>query len=351
MKTAIRADGGAAIGLGHWRRCQQVAQALMDEGCNSVLVTRTEPPPDLSGPWSVLAIPPDVEPAAEPEWVASIAVRQGCAAVLVDHYAWDSARIAALGRRNLYVARMDDGQLPSAPGHLVINGSAAAGEAGYAPIGPQRLLLGPRFLPLAPVYAAAPARPEAGAVRQVLLTLGGADPGSLTPHLVRTLLQRLPMDVVLDTVVGPFFGAECRMQLASAAGQAPGRVRIIDAPPTLHPLLARADLAIIAGGGTVYEAAATGCPAVAVGVAGNQRPNLIAMARAGALVHAGWADEDAFPDRVAALAAELAADPGRRAGMALAGQALVDGQGAWRIAMELIQGVKEGLVVAHSAGR
>ena len=77
------------------------------------------------------------------------------------------------------------------------------------------------------------------------------------------------------------------------------------------------------------------CAALVVSLADNQRATCEALASAGLIAYAGdAATVDAAAIR-AALSA-LVADPVRRAALSTAGQQLVDGRGASRVADELL---------------
>jgi spore coat polysaccharide biosynthesis predicted glycosyltransferase SpsG len=112
----------------------------------------------------------------------------------------------------------------------------------------------------------------------------------------------------------------------SLAGRdAPDGVELVPPAASLRDELLAADLVVTAAGQTSLEAAATGAPAVVVPMAPNQRPNAAALSAAGAAV---------VGDPREAIS-ELVADAGRRAALARAAQAVVDGQGARRIAAAL----------------
>jgi spore coat polysaccharide biosynthesis predicted glycosyltransferase SpsG len=97
-------------------------------------------------------------------------------------------------------------------------------------------------------------------------------------------------------------------------------------------MMLAADLAVSGAGVTLCELAATATPTVAIALADNQRPNFDAFARAGAAVPAGGAGD---PDMIGAIATavrSLADDAARRRAVGARGRALVDGQGAMRVA-------------------
>jgi spore coat polysaccharide biosynthesis predicted glycosyltransferase SpsG len=94
-------------------------------------------------------------------------------------------------------------------------------------------------------------------------------------------------------------------------------------------MLASASAAVLAGGVTVYEAAALGVPVVAIPVVPAQAPTVRALSRAGVTVEATSAAA------AAGAVARLMASPRLRRSMGERGAALVDGRGAGRVARHL----------------
>ena len=94
----------------------------------------------------------------------------------------------------------------------------------------------------------------------------------------------------------------------------------------------QADLVLSAAGQTLYELACVGSPTVAFQVADNQKGQLEAMEKAKVLINAGPVqDPETFPRGQKCLI-RLLNDSLERQEMADAGQRLVDGQGAYRVA-------------------
>jgi spore coat polysaccharide biosynthesis protein SpsF len=101
----------------------------------------------------------------------------------------------------------------------------------------------------------------------------------------------------------------------------------------MQPHLAAADVAVLALGVTVYEAMASGVPAVVLCRTDADVAHARTLADAGAIVSLGlhWTEE-----RIAAAVERLLADPVARVAMSRAGRALVDGRGAARVAARLV---------------
>ena len=122
-----------------------------------------------------------------------------------------------------------------------------------------------------------------------------------------------------------------------AAGT-PARYTLIEYEPNLGDALAASDLVLARSGGSVFELAAAGRPAILVpyphATADHQRENADWMADAGAAVVLD--DSELSPERIRELTAELIGDPDRLAEMAGAARSLARPDAADRIATELL---------------
>ncbi len=204
---------------------------------------------------------------------------------------------------------------------LVVDGSV-----GVAPVldDPARLL-GPAFAMLDPGARSPRAnRPGTGRRRVCIALGGGAHAFTLVPMLVAALAARLPG---LDIRAARGFVA--RAALPDLKGGQWLR------PHELGAALAAADVAIVAGGVTAYEACAAGTPFVAVAVTPAQRRTVRALARHGAALDGGLLQPGPATARVARLAAQLVTAPAAQARLSAAGRALIDGHGSHRVAAAL----------------
>lgn len=344
MRILILADADARVGLGHLQRCLALAAALRARGAGVAFLTGDDPRAAAyvrqEGIEEIIIASPRAA-TLDAGAVAAIARTHGCSMVVVDSYAMDDALLAALVDHGLTVTAIDDLAAHSFSCHLVINGGAHATGLRYVPTtGRTRFLLGPQYALLRAHLAGLPRRVVANPVREALVIFGGADPRGLTPAVLR-LLDDLPADFRITAVVGPF--AANSDDVRRAARECRKVVAVVEGEGRPDRLLRRAGLAVSAGGQTVYELAACGTPTVAVEVAENQRASLAALEAAGVVLLAGRAGEDRLAVRIRLAVERLLADAETRAGMAAAGQALVDGHGASRVAAAL-------LAPEHSAG-
>jgi RimJ/RimL family protein N-acetyltransferase len=163
----------------------------------------------------------------------------------------------------------------------------------------------------------------------VLVLMGGTDPANVTIQALDGLRQHpLPPGAEVAVVVGRS-NPHRRAIEAGVAALGPG-ARLLVEPADLPDWLRWADLAVSAGGTTVWELCALGVPALLVTAADNQRPNVVALARAGAALDLGEVAE-LDPARIGQAVAALAGDAAARGAMAERGRELVDGQGTRRV--------------------
>lgn len=127
-----------------------------------------------------------------------------------------------------------------------------------------------------------------------------------------------------------------------AAGGPPPRYTLLAYEPSLGDALAACDLVLARAGGSIFEIAAAGRPAILVpyphAAAGHQAANAAWMAEAGAAT--AIADADLTPATLAATARELLADPPRLEAMATAARAFARPDAADRIAEQVLSAAR-----------
>lgn len=298
-RLALRAQGGAGVGVGHLARCLALTQAWRDRRGEATLVSH-----DVPEPWAGWYRDEGVD-LVEPGGVVAADVG------LVDGYPLELADLGPLG--NGPRVRIDDhGLSPREPVDLLLDQTAGADPGLYPHAG--RVLVGPRYVLLrrslvALAQTRASGGPETGrgdpdGPVDLLVVRGGAP----TPEVVE----------FFDAVLSHLDPAGWRVRLLTG-GQDPGEA------------MASADLALSAAGSTSWELSLLGVPAVLVAVAENQEPVGRGVGAAGAARYLG-PHHELDPVAVAGALVELAADPASCADLARGGRALVDGQGAARVA-------------------
>lgn len=263
-------------------------------------------------------------------------------ALLVDDYGLMPADIDRL-RALAPVLALDDEAKQPQRADVVLNQNVGFDEARYRAlpdgIAPwTRLLVGAPYIVL---RAELRAEPRSAVRDAVLLSFGGTDPAHLTRPVTAAFIaaharraarsgaRLLVADPLADVLCGAGVDRNDVAHLRALA-DAGAPIRVHEDVRDVVPIFARARLALVAAGSTVWELARCGVPSVCVSVAPNQRVVGEGVARAGAGLDAGTAAETTPAALVAAVFA-LHDDGLRLAAMSRAARALVDGRGVLRV--------------------
>jgi UDP-2,4-diacetamido-2,4,6-trideoxy-beta-L-altropyranose hydrolase len=338
----IRANGGEAIGAGHLMRCLGLAQAWQDAGGQAQFAMSGHVPAiearlarERIACSQVAARSGSPQDAAE---TAALAMEAGAAWVVADSYDFDGAYQDGLRQAGRRVLFLDDyGHAGRYSAEFILNPNLHAEPCLYnARAGCSRLLLGPRFALLRREFRSRPSRrrpaPQLG--RRILVTMGGSDPANATARALEAirLIQRRDLQVAI--VLGP--ASPHYDAVSRAAASAPFAIGIERNPQALRDFMAWADVAVSAGGGTCWELAFMGVPQMVLTIAPNQVPVAAGLERYGLAVLLGQHGEVSAQEMGESLAS-LLADANLRSQLAERGQEAVDGQGAMRVAVELME--------------
>ena len=327
------ADAGPAIGGGHVMRCLTLAQALMARGAECAFAA---PPAamrllDTFAPDAIeRLLLPDGTPSRLAAPIADLARTWRALGAVVDHYGFgpgEEAMVRTGVHRLLVLDDLKRGHLCD----LVLDSNLDRTAGDYPGVesltGPAYALVRPDFAALRPQALARRAEVEP---RRLLIALGLTDVGGITARVVEALLPGLG-DLRVDIVLGQ--GAPSLAALAPLASR--------DSRLTLHvdtsemaALTAAADIAIGAGGSSVWERCCLGLPTLTLVLADNQRSAVSSLVARGAAA-ALEADNPAFDKSLVRGIGELLSDAGGLKRMSLAASAICDGAGAARTARRL----------------
>jgi len=339
MRILIRSDASIAMGSGHVMRCRNLARALRRRGAEVWFLCREQPGdliPMLEGEFVVLRLATLPDTLLCPEdrkghtiyetWLGCSplqdaadcleAVRRestgGVDWVVVDHYGldhtWEEAFCAGLRgvgcdtEPQLLVFDDLANRMHRAEVLVDANRLAASATGPYDSLVPGhcRLLLGPTYAPLDPLYGhLQPLAPQRRELQRVLVFFGGTDQANHTATALHALSAGSHDQLVVDVVLG-----RSAPHLAAIKQQVQRRAhtQLHCGLPNLAGLMMRADLAIGAAGTASWERAALGLPAIITPVADNQRQGAEAIAKAGAAILVGWPTaEDAMEHLVASI--------------------------------------------------
>jgi spore coat polysaccharide biosynthesis protein SpsF len=330
----IRCDGGGKFGYGHVKRMVALARALRDhQGIGTIFALNGSE--DAARPIRRAGF--EVTMLEHAFHLENLVRENSPDLLILDGREGPSrAELEELKRSVAVTAVIDDGHerrlaadhayYPPVPGALALNWS---GSSTSPRIGWEWALLG---LNPGQIRRRAP-----GSRPTVLVAMGGSDPHGLTLRMGKALS-------VLDTAY--------RIRFIIGTGtQDPGAVarglvalkknyETVEGADDLSVEYANADVAVCAFGVTAYELAACGIPALYVGLTDDHVRSASAFADAGMGLNLGRVDKVSDADIVRFLQ-WLLNKPAARREMRKQGMALLDGQGASRIAADLATALTE----------
>ncbi|MEP6828877.1 MAG: NTP transferase domain-containing protein [Rhizomicrobium sp.] len=330
----IRCDGGGKFGYGHVKRMVALARALRDSESIGVLfalhgTTDAAIPIRRAGFEAVMIDSHDDLAALIQENTPDLLVLDG-------REGPSRGELEKLRRDIPVVAMIDDGSdtrlaadfayYPPVPQAKALDWT---GARTVARIGWEWSLLGlnPHLTPV-----------NAMSLRPTLLVaMGGSDPQSLTLRAAKALA---PLDSTfrIRFVIGT--GVADAAKVAANVVALKSNYETIEGADDLATEYASADLALCAFGVTAYELAAFGVPAIYLGLTQDHAHSASAFEAAGMGQSLGVASQVEDDDILAAVKA-LMNDAVRRREMRNAGFAILDGNGAARIAADLAAALKE----------
>lgn len=302
MKVLIRTDASVEIGSGHLMRCLTLADQLRGEEAEVAFVCR-----DLPGGMFDLLDAREYRSAKLPLAEAGKGAQQfdaeettkavwqlfpeGVDWVVVDHYELDAVWEHMLRPHARKLMVIDDLANRRHDCDLLLDQNYYRDQdLRYQGLVPEQCvtLLGPAYVLLRPEFADARQRLRArdGAVRRILVFLGGSDPTNQTQKVVEALKLLERPDIKVDVVVG---SANPNRNTIQALCEELPNVTFHCQVSNIAELILNADIGIGAGGATMWERCCLGLPTITVVFAANQERTTEDVAEIEAIEYLGWA--------------------------------------------------------------
>jgi UDP-2,4-diacetamido-2,4,6-trideoxy-beta-L-altropyranose hydrolase len=352
MRVAIRTDASVLIGSGHVMRCLALAECLLAGGAEVMFicrehdghlcrmlasrgfaVTRLRRPPDP---------PADSKTAGYAHWLGVTQAEDARESLLalersgpwdwlvVDHYALDSHWEQVLRSRCGRLLVIDDlADRPHACDILLDQSAPAVGVSRYKALVPEPCLLleGPRYALLRTEFSQACLARRHDKLKRLLIFFGGSDLDNETGKAVLGVRNAALPGLIVDVVIGA--SNPHKQALQTLCATLPG-ARVHSRGADMARLMLRADLAIGAGGVTLWERCSLGLPSIVLSCADNQNPACEHAAAAGAILYMGHATQ-VTSERLGQAVAVLDAAPSLRAHLSTLSRGLVDARGTQRL--------------------
>lgn len=342
MRNAIfRVDANPAVGFGHAMRMKSLADECLASGWRTTLIGDI---PEflmttlIAQGHGVLLLNAHLDHGVEKQVLDTIKALSGRIWVILDGYQFNERHQLALRAQGVQLMVMDDHcHLPSYSADLLVNQNSGAERLPYQISGGCACLLGLAYVLLRKEFT--PWRPwrrtHPDRAQRLLLTVGGADPLGISHDLLLAIERAEGPELDIHVICGVANPRETEIKALAQSGR--HRIQVSPLVEDMPALMAWADVALIAAGSTLLEAAHMSLPAVAFALADNQRSGAEALGNLGAVNYVGEIGDVCAAD----LANEvfgLIKNRMRREIMGAIGRELIDGRGAerLRLAMEVL---------------
>lgn len=327
--AAFRVDADREKGMGHLERCFSIATELTKENHDSVFVTR-----DKAFVKSLAAARGfnRVEIVADDSGETEAILSQGPGLVIFDIGSTRHDQVAPIKEVGCHVVTFEDLGDGRYLSDLVVDCNLSEKMNPAKLTTSTRYLLGAEYAVVSQACLAAKKRRfhlirrRRDRIRKIIVSCGGSDPEGVTPKVAKAL-SRFDTEIDIELVLGPAFVHTSELDNALLDAQ---RVfSIVEAPMDLAKRLKDADLGIVSGGATLFEAAYLGLPCLVIAQNAAQLRNLPPFEAHGGIVNLGLAANDPFSNIPGVI--KSISDSGRLGAMSAAQESYVDGRGLERI--------------------
>lgn len=323
----IVTEGGRDIGFGHVTRCLSLCQAFEEKDIRPKIVVNGDEAIGavLSGKnYEIFDWLKEEEKLFNMVKDADIAI--------IDSYLATEGFYKKVSECVNIPAYIDDSNRLEYPRGFVINGTIYAEDTFPRQKKDMVYLLGCAYIPLRKDFWAVPKKKTSEKLETVVITFGGEDSRNMTPKVLELLVKQYP-DLNKKVVIGKGF-----RDITAIEAVKDDNTEFIHHPDAdkMCQALISSDIAISAGGQTLYELARVGIPAIAVAIADNQIDNVQGWHKVGFSENAGfWKDAEVSAKILEAI--EYLKSKGNRFQRSTIGKRFVDGKGSLRVRDILIR--------------
>lgn len=327
LKVYILTEGSSNIGFGHITRCLSLYQAFEEKGIKPKFFINSDD--------SITGLIKDTDYEIT-NWLK---LRQqvferlkDSDIVVIDSYLADKEFYEDLSELVKLPVYIDDNKRLDYPRGIVVNGNIHAEDLNYPEKEGIIYLLGTKYIPLRREFWEIPEKEIRETVQSVMITFGGDDVRNMTPKVLKLLRENYP-DLKKDIIIGKGF-----RNIDEIKSVADGNTNLMYYPDAgqMKQVMLDSDIAISAGGQTLYELARVGVPTIAVAVAANQLGSIKGWQKEGFIEYAGWWEDEHVLDNIA-LSIEKLKDANVRLNRYSIGKRLVDGIGSLRSVNALLK--------------
>lgn len=333
----IRTDGNAKIGTGHVMRCLEIAKAYKETvGLVQFLVADNESKSFIEGMGFPCYKLDSKWDALEEEIPKLTDCKEQCQVecLLIDSYYITKEYVNAWKSLGVKVAYLDDLCKEGYNVDMLINGAIWAAKQCYEGLYGEntKQYLGCKYLPIRKEFACVSSKEMKRAADKILVLSGGTD----TYHFLLRFVENMPEEMAIGYeyyLVCGIFNEDYEKILEYCKDKP--TIHVLRNVDNLYEYMMCSDVAVSAGGMTLYELSACGTCTITYLLADNQQGNIQGFEKAGLFETIGDIRENIDFENLFTKIEVLMKHYDFRKETAKKLQKLVDGKGAYRIADKL----------------
>lgn len=330
----IRTDMNEKIATGHLIRCLAIADAAREKGEETTFIVADQKPVDLlkkrGYPYIVLQTEWNCMEDEIPKlisWIKELGIEK----ILIDSYQVTEKYLKEIG---LYtrIFYLDDLNAFAYPVDAIICYANYYKQFHYEKYMQQeQLFLGVKYTPLRKVFWNCPSKKIADRVEKLLILSGGSDPYNVAGKLLEVIELADYKEIVV--ICGPYNENYQQLAVEYKSNQ---NVHIKQNVDNIEVEMKKADVAISAGGTTLYELCALGVPTISYSFVDNQLDNVKQFQREQLIDYAGDVRYDNIAVNINTILRKYRDAEMLRKTRSEGMQKMIDGKGAERIAEALM---------------
>lgn len=284
IKVYLLTEGGENVGFGHITRCIALDQAFEEKGIKPQII--------INGDDSVAEIVKGKNYYLL-NWLEKtdelFEKIEESKIVIIDSYLAGIDLYNKISKKVQLPVYIDDNKRLEYPNGIVINGAIHAETLDY----PEKMgviyLLGTKYQILRKEFWEVPEKVIREKIQSIMITFGGDDSRNITPKVLNMLVNNYP-NMKKNVIIGR--GFQNISDIEMVADKKTNLIYNADAK-TMKNIMLESDIAISAGGQTLYELARVGIPTIAVAMVDNQTNNIVGWKRVGFLEYSGlWFEKN-----------------------------------------------------------
>ena len=283
MKVFIITEGGKNIGFGHLTRCLSLYQAFEEREIKPKFIVNGDNNTEclLNGANYQLL-----------NWIEKpdklFKLLKGADIAIIDSYLADSSfynKISKIVKLSVYI---DDNKRLDYPKGIVLNGNIHAETLNYPKKDGIIYLLGTKYTHLRKEFWEVPEKKIKDNIESIMVTFGGSDTKNLTPKILKFLNEKYS-ELKKNVIIGRAF-----QNIGEIKKYTDKDTNLIYYPDAekMKKIMLESDIAISAGGQTLYELARVGVPTIGVFIAKNQLESIKGWENSDFLEYAVWYKDD-----------------------------------------------------------